>query len=379
MSRLPQPSDAALQHSERLTHLIARSIDNAHGWINFARYMEMALYAPGLGYYSGGAAKFGAAGDFATAPEISALFGRTLAQQAAQILRLTGGGLLEVGAGSGQLALQLLTELQQLDALPARYSILEVSADLRQRQGQLLTPFADRVVWLDTLPAAFSGLIIGNEVLDAMPVHILSWREEGLRERGVSLADGRFAWGERLLEAGPLFEAASQLALPAGYTSEIGLAGRAFVASLADLLETGAILMIDYGFGASEFYHPQRFNGTLMCHYRHLAHDDPFTLPGLQDITAHVDFTAIAEAGLDAGLKLLGYTTQANFLINCGITSLLQQTPADDASAYLPLAAQVQKLLSPAEMGELFKVIALGKGITEPLLGFTAGDKRRLL
>lgn len=379
MSHLPTPSPEALQHSHELSRLIAAEIVANHGWISFARYMELALYAPGLGYYSSGAAKFGTPGDFVTAPEISPLFGRTLAQQAAQILRLTNGGILEVGAGSGQLALQLLTELQRLDALPARYFILEVSADLRERQQALLAPFADRVEWLDTLPSHFSGLILGNEVLDAMPVEMLAWREAGIYQRGVTLAGESFAWDDRLLEAGPLFDAASQFAPPADYVSEIGLAARAFIGTLAGLLDAGAILMIDYGFGASEYYHPQRSRGTLMCHYRHHAHDDPFYLPGLQDITAHVDFTAIAEAGLEAGLKLLGYTTQAGFLINCGITHLLQETSAENVSTYFPLAAQAQKLMSPAEMGEFFKVIALGKNLAEPLLGFATGDKRRLL
>lgn len=379
MSHLPTPSPEALQHSAALCRLISAEIAANHGWISFARYMELALYAPGLGYYSSGAAKFGAPGDFVTAPEISPLFGRTLAQQAAQILSLTNGEILEIGAGSGQLALQLLTELQRLDALPSRYFILEVSADLRERQHALLAPFADRVEWLDSLPNHFTGLILGNEVLDAMPVEMVAWRAAGIYQRGVTLAGESFAWDDRLLEAGLLFDAASQLAPPADYVSEVGLAARAFIGTLAGLLDAGAILMIDYGFGASEYYHSQRSTGTLMCHYRHHAHDDPFYLPGLQDITAHVDFTAIAEAGLDAGLKLLGYTTQANFLINCGITNLLQETPAENVSTYFPLASQAQKLMSPAEMGELFKVIALGKNLVEPLLGFTIGDKRRLL
>lgn len=379
MSHLPTPSPEALQHSAALCRLIAEEIAANHGWISFARYMELALYAPGLGYYSSGAAKFGTPGDFVTAPEISPLFGRTLAQQAAQILSLTNGEILEIGAGSGQLVLQLLTELQRLDALPSRYFILEVSADLRERQHALLAPFADRVEWLDSLPNHFTGLILGNEVLDAMPVEMVAWRAAGIYQRGVTLAEDGFAWSDHLLEAGPLFDVASQLVPPADYVSEIGLAARAFIGTLAGVLETGAILMIDYGFGASEYFHSQRSTGTLMCHYRHHAHDDPFYLPGLQDITAHVDFTAIAEAGLDAGLNLLGYTTQANFLINCGITHLLQETPAENVSTYFPLAAQAQKLMSPAEMGELFKVIALGKNLAEPLLGFAMGDKRRLL
>lgn len=379
MSHLPHPSPEALQHSEALRHLINAEITANSGWISFGHYMELALYAPGLGYYSSGAAKLGAPGDFITAPEMSSLFGRTLARQACQIIRLTNGNILEVGAGSGQLALQLLTELQQMDSLPSRYFILEVSADLRERQQKLLAPFANRVEWLEALPRHFTGLILGNEVLDAMPVEIIAWRKTGIFQRGVTLAGESFAWGERLLNEGALFKAASQFSLAPDYVSEIGLASPAFIDTLARILEAGVILMIDYGFGTSEYYHPERSYGTLMCHYRHYAHDDPFYLPGLQDITAHVNFTAIAEAGLDAGLKLSGYTTQASFLINCGITTLLQETPAENVSTYFPLATQAQKLMSPAEMGELFKVIALGKNLAEPLLGFATGDKRRLL
>ena len=379
MPPLPEPSPEARQHSDKTAALIRQEIEAAGGWLPFSRYMELALYAPGLGYYSAGLHKFGAGGDFVTAPELSALFGRCLARQARQILGLSGGDILEIGAGSGKLAFDLLTELQQLDALPRRYCILEVSADLRQRQQQKLATFGDRVAWLDRLPEEFSGLIVGNELLDAMPVHLIEWREDGLRERGVGLDEGKFVWRWHPLEPGPLQEAAARLTLPDGYVSEIGLAAGGFIATLAGILQQGAILMLDYGFGRSEYYHPQRSSGTLMCHYRHHAHDDPLILPGLQDITAHVDFTAIAEAGLDHGLHLLGYTSQAHFLLNCGLTDLLAQTPAEQASAYLPLAAQAQKLANPAEMGELFKAIALGKGIDAPLLGFARGDKSHML
>ncbi|MHB8166833.1 MAG: class I SAM-dependent methyltransferase [Sulfuricella sp.] len=397
MSPLPAPDPAALEYSEKTVALISREIEAAGGWIPFSRFMELALYAPGLGYYSAGMHKFGAAGDFVTAPEISALFGQALAQQAAQVLRLTDGNILEIGPGSGRLAFDLLSELEQLGQLPEHYFLLEVSADLRQRQQHLLARFAPRVEWLDRLPAAFSGLIVGNEVLDAMPVHLAAWGEDSLFERGVSIEDGQFSWSERKLTSGQLFDIAASLAptprsgreqaltLPrnAGegknYVSEIGLAARGFVATLAGLLEKGAILMLDYGFGQNEYYHPQRSSGTLMCHYRHHAHDDPFYLPGLQDITSHVDFSAIAEAGIGHGLKLLGYTSQAHFLINSGITDLLARASPEHASAYLPLAAQAQKLLNPAEMGELFKAIALGKGVDTPLIGFARGDKSHML
>ena len=383
MSPLPAPEPDAARHSEALRARILDEIAAAGGWLSFARFMELALYAPGQGYYSAGLRKFGTTGDFVTAPEISPLFGRALARQAAQVLQLSGGDLLEAGAGSGRLAADLLPELERLGRLPAQYLILEVSADLRERQRALLAEkiphLAGRVRWLDELPPRFRGLVLGNEVLDAMPVHIVAWHEDGIYERGVAAGNGGFAWSERKLTGGELYTAAAGLNLPAGYVSEINLASRAFVATLAGILEQGAILMLDYGFGASEYYHPQRSEGTLMCHYRQHTHGDPFFLPGLQDITAHVDFSAVAAAGIENGLTLMGYTTQAHFLINCGITEILAQTPAEDTGAYLPLAAQAQKLLSPAEMGELFKAIALGRGIAEPLIGFRVGDRSRML
>ncbi|MEW6313102.1 MAG: SAM-dependent methyltransferase [Pseudomonadota bacterium] len=386
MSSLPPPGTDALAHSARLAETIRAEIENAGGWIPFARYMELALYAPGLGYYSSGSAKFGdhdKGGDFVTAPEISPLFSRCLARQAAQVLTATQGDVLELGAGSGKLALGMLRELERVERLPQRYGILEVSADLRERQRELLERYAphliDRVSWLDAMPAKFSGLILGNEVLDALPVHLVAWREDGIHERGVALKAGHFVWQERRLQIGALLDTARSLDLPPGYVSEINLAAHRLTAALADALEHGVLLWIDYGFGRNEYYHPQRSRGTLMCHYRHRAHDDPFHLPGLQDITSHVDFSAVTETGIEHGLRLAGYTTQASFLINCGITELLAKTSPDDIAAYLPQTAQAQKLLSPAEMGELFKVLALGKNMTAPLLGFASGDKSRLL
>ena len=383
MSSLPEASSDALAHSAQLSAMIHREIAASDGWITFARFMELALYAPGLGYYSAGSRKLGAAGDFVTAPEISGLFGQTLARQVAQIVQLTEGEILEVGAGSGRLALQLLLELDTLGALPAHYFILEVSANLRDRQQQLLARLAphhlDRVQWVSAMPPSFTGVIIGNEVLDAMPAHLVAWRDNAVFERGVISQNNSFSWSEREPAHGHLFDAAQRIAPPAPYLSEINLAAPAFIASLADALQSGVILMIDYGFGASEYYHPQRSQGTLMCHYRHHAHADPFYLPGLQDITAHVDFSAVTQSGLSHGLELLGYTTQANFLINCGITEILGKTPAENTKAYFPLAAQAQKLLSPAEMGEVFKVVALGKNFDATLMGFARGDKSRLL
>jgi len=378
----PPPSTEELRHSQRLAQRIHEEIAATGGWISFARYMELALYAPGLGYYSAGTRKFGAAGDFVTAPETSSLFGAVLARQVAAGLHDSGGDLLEIGGGSGKLAVDLLHALAQLSALPRHYYLLEVSADLRQRQQALIdtldSRLATKVQWLDTLPTRFTGVVIGNEVLDAMPVHLVHWRQDGVFERGVAADDDTFHWQERPATDGPLKTAADRLDPGAGYLSEIPLAASAFTASLGRLLERGLILLIDYGFGGAEYYHPQRRHGTLMCHYRHHSHDDPFYLPGLQDITAHVDFSAITAAALVGGLQLLGYTTQANFLVNCGLTDQLGRVSPEDP-AYPALASQAQRLLSPAEMGELFKVIAFGKGMCPPLPGFAAGDKSRLL
>jgi SAM-dependent MidA family methyltransferase len=379
---LPAPAAQALAHSARLRELIARDIAAGGGWISFARYMELALHAPGLGYYGAGATKFGAGGDFITAPEMGTLFGRTLARQAAQILRAGVSDIFELGAGSGRLARDLLTELAALGCLPQRYLILETSADLRMRQQELLQSgapgIAARIEWLDKLPATLDALVIANEVLDAMPVHVITVRDDGIDERGVTQRGGGFEWHTQPA-AGELLAAAQRLAVPPGYTTEINLAARAFMRMLASHLERGVIVLIDYGFPAREYYHPQRASGTLMCHYRQHAHDDPLRLVGLQDITAHVDFSAIADAALQSGLDLLGYANQAQFLINCGITEVLAATPADNIAAYAPLSAQAQKLTSPAEMGELFKVIALGKNHRVPLTGFTSGNKQRLL
>ena len=380
---LPAPSAEALAHSQRVTAHLRSLVDAAGGWVPFSRYMEAALYAPGLGYYAAGATKFGAAGDFVTAPEMTPLFGRTLAHAIAPVLGETGGALLELGAGSGRLAADLLGELERLGALPPRYSILEVSADLRQRQQQTIARewphLAERVQWLDALPEGFDGVVLGNEVLDALPVELVHWTESGPRVRGVVREGGAFAWQDRPIADAVLRARAEALDLAPGYVSEINLAADALIAALANSLRHGLILMIDYGFGQAEYYHPQRHMGTLRVHYRHHALDDPFYLPGLCDLTAHVDFSAVARAGMAAGLGLAGYTSQAGFLLNSGLTELLMQTPPVDAAAYLPQANAVQRLVSPAEMGELFKVIGLTKGSVPPLAGFARGDRSHSL
>ncbi|MGO8755445.1 MAG: class I SAM-dependent methyltransferase [Gallionellaceae bacterium] len=353
------------------------------GWVPFSRYMELALYAPSLGYYTAGARKFGASGDFITAPELSSLFGRSLARQVAEVMEQSAPQILELGAGSGKLAIDILLELEQMDCLPQRYAILEVSADLRQRQQQLLDThvphLASRVHWLESLPDSISGAVIANEVLDALPVHLVHWKGSQILERGVAIEGDNFLWQARTPIHEELLFAALQIDVPAEYLSEISLAARGLVASLCERLQQGVMLFIDYGFGAGEYYHPQRSNGTLMCHYCHRAHDDPFFLTGLQDITAHVNFSAIAESAIINDAHLLGYTTQAHFLINCGITDFLGAVSPESPLDYLPLSAQLQKLTSPAEMGELFKVIALGKGMDTVLRGFISGDKSRQL
>jgi SAM-dependent MidA family methyltransferase len=383
---LPAPSSEAVAHSQELVAAIKREIAGSGGWISFARFMELALYAPGLGYYTAGARKFGAAGDFVTAPEMTSFFGRALARQVAQIMQLSKPSILEVGAGSGRLAADLLLELERSGNLPASYAILDLSADLRERQQATLAAAAPhllpRVRWLDRLPERFSGAVVANELLDALPAHVVAWRENGISERGVQLdSAGGFTWNERRASGALLAaaeEIAAQCSLPPGYESEISLAARAWAAEWAHRLDGGALLLVDYGFPRREFYHQQRGRGTLMCHYRHHSHPDPFYLPGLQDVTVHVDFTAIIAAADAAGLDLLGYTSQGQFLLNCGILDLLSAEQAGTPD-YIRASGAINKLLMPHEMGELFKVIAIGRGIEDALCGFVTGDQSRRL
>jgi len=367
--------------SESLRQLIVKEIERSGGWLSFSRYMELALYAPGLGYYMAGARRLGRDGDFVTAPEISRLFGRTLARQLEQLAGLGLSDVLEIGAGSGALAADILLELERASCAPPRYLILELSPDLRDRSRDTLAARAphllERVAWLSRLPPAFTGIVIGNEVLDAMPVHVFERCDQGVVELGVALKDGAFVWSGRTTEAAGRVD--DRCFAESAYRSEMHLVACAFTRSVAASLERGVALFIDYGFPRHEYYHPQRSEGTLMCHYRHRAHTDPFFLPGLQDITSHIDFSAIASAGRKAGLELLGYTNQAQFLVNCGITDVLGETSPEDVAAYAPLAQQAQKLLSPAEMGEIFKVVALGKGVSDSLVGFSQGDRKHTL
>ena len=372
-SELPSPDPQALASSRALLERIGAELRACGNWMSFARYMELALYEPGLGYYASGARKLGAGGDFVTAPELSPLFGRTIARQLAQVLQ-PGDAILEFGAGSGALA-----DVLTLEFPGVKYEILETSPELKQRQQEKL---GGRVQWLECLPERFSGVMLANEVVDAMPVHALAWTRDGVLERGVCVNEGQLAWSDRPVNESVLGEAEDlEIEIPPSdrYESELALAARAWMGALGRCLERGAVLIIDYGFPAREYFHPQRSMGTLACHYRHHVHGDPFYLPGLQDVTAHVDFSALARSADEAGLELLGYTSQAQFLINCGITDLLAAEHPADAKRYLPAAAAVQKLLSPAEMGELFKVLAVGKGISVPLHGFSRGDRSAAL
>ena len=391
MSSLPQPSADALAQSARLLEHIEAELAAAAGWIPFARYMELALYAPGLGYYSGGARKFGPGGDFITAPELTPLFGQALAAQVEQVMRASAPALIEVGAGTGLLAADLLLELERRDCLPESYGILELSGELRERQFDTLAAkaphLAARVQWLDALPERFAGAVVANEVLDVMPVHLVVSRAEGLFERGVAIAADaagvrRLCWAD-VPAAGAVAEGARALALPVPqsgeYVTELNLAGKAWVAAWAERLQAGALLLIDYGYPRAEYYLPSRSGGTLLCYYRHHAHGDPFLWPGLNDITAFVDFTAIAEAGFDAGLDVLGYTDQANLLFNCGVLECLARRAPEEGADYIRAAKALQRLTGPHEMGELFKVIALGRGISQPLIGFLRGDRLHAL
>jgi SAM-dependent MidA family methyltransferase len=385
-TQLPSPGEVEMVHSQRLVEAIRGEIGSAGGAIPFDRYMELALYAPGLGYYAAGARKFGAAGDFITSPEVSPVFARCLARQCRQVFSVLGGGdLLEFGAGSGVLAADLLLELESLDVLPDRYLILEVSPDLRQRQRETLERQApelcDRVEWLESMPpSGFRGMVIANELLDAMPVQRCRWWHGESQEQFVTWEKEGFSSVWRAVET-PGLEAAMK-GIPVeseDYESEINLRAGSWMHSLSQVVEAGAVLLVDYGYSRSEYYLPQRNRGTLMCHYRHRAHADPFVYPGLQDITAHVDFTAVAEAAQAAGLAVAGYTTQAYFLMGSGLDEIVAASDPEDLVAHMNLVQGVKTLTLPSEMGERFKVLGLTRGVDLPLIGFSMRDMRERL
>lgn len=377
----PTPSAADRARSEALTARVRTEIADAGGAIEFTRFMELALYSPALGYYHADNEKFGRHGDFITAPELGTVFARCLARALVPVLvELGGGDILEFGAGNGTLAADLLNELSALSALPGTYNILELSGALRARQAATINEraptLASRVRWLDRLPApGFRGVMLGNEALDAMPVDRFVMRANGVRQLGVTAVDQGFAWVDLPASAAAAARVAPLHPAP-GYLSEINFTAEAWVRSIGEILAAGMMLLIDYGFPRAEFYHPERSGGTLMCHYRHRAHTDPLILLGLQDITAHVDFSAIAEAGSSVGLDVLGYTSQAAFLLGSGLAELAGQSDPGNTRAHLALTQQVKKLTSPAEMGELFKVIALGRGLRAPPASFAVHDRR---
>ena len=380
---LPLPDSDALAASQALQQLIAAEIEQQGGAIAFSRFMELALYAPRLGYYSGGAAKLGSDGDFTTAPEITPLFGAALARAAAAIIAQSAPNIIEFGAGTGKLARDVLTALSEQGVQVDSYTIIELSGELRARQQEALKDFP-QVRWLDGFPEAFSGVVLANEVLDAMPIELVVKTAAGWRRQMVTVEDGRFTYVQQEPDAALAEQLARQIpeadTLPEGYLTEIHPVACGFMASLARMFAggKGAAFLFDYGFPAHEYYVDQRMGGTLMCHYRHHAHPEPFYLPGLQDITAHVDFTAMALAAQDAGLEVLAYMNQASFLLGCGIGELLLRTSPEDAVRYLPQSKAVQKLVSPAEMGELFKVLAVGLDVELPEAIVRADRSHRL-
>jgi len=383
-------ADAERVHGDRVRARIAAEIAAAGGWIGFGRYMDLALYAPGLGYYSAGARKLGWGGDFTTAPEISALFSGCVARQCAEIFEFLGGGsILEVGAGTGRLAVDTLQRLESLDRLPARYLILEVSADLRERQqalvGSQLPHLLPRVHWLEGLPEEpFDGVILANEVLDALPVLRFRWHRSACEEIGVALADDGFVWSSRPAPDPATARVCERLEAAAGgwddgYVSEYCPRLGAWSAALVRSLRRGAALWFDYGLPRAQYYLAERHEGTLICHFRHRAHDDPLQLPGLQDISAWVDFTSLAEAGAAADCELGGFTTQTWFLAGLGIDEEMRHLAGASDERFARLANQARRLMLPGEMGERFKAMAWTRGIHRELSGFTQRDLRHTL
>lgn len=383
------------RHSQAAAGMIRERLVAAGGWLPFDQFVELALYTPGLGYYSAGSAKIGAGGDFVTAPEVSDLFSRCVARQCADVLAETGGQIFELGAGTGRMAATLLPALAELGCLPDRYAILEVSADLADRQRtciqQLPPELRDRVVWLSRLPeTSIQGVMLANEVVDALPFKRFVVRERRAHELGVALENSHFVWRERASNGRaplgavgdmlPAFGAVTSellATLPDGYTSEVCLRVEPWVAGVSQCLERGVLLVFDYGFPRAHYYHPQRTDGTLRCYFKHRAHDDPFINIAVQDITAWVDFTRVAEAALDASLEVAGFATQAAFLLGTGIEALTAE--ATDITERARLAGEARRLLMPGEMGEAFKVMALCRNLVQPLRGFAYQDLRRLL
>lgn len=386
---LPEPDSTSRAHSERVAAHIRARIAATGGTIGFAEFMHEALYAPGLGYYAAGATKFGAAGDFVTAPEISGIFGAVVARQCAEVLDdVAGGSILEIGAGSGKLAADMLETLEGIDALPEAYLILEVSADLRERQQAHLDKrvphLADRVEWLSRLPRAHSGVIFANEVLDALPVERFVRRGNGVMRQCVRADDGGFSWDEEpasdvLARAVTAVEADLGRPLRDGFTSEVSLAAANWIADVAAALADGMMFLFDYGVTRREYYAAERSGGWLRCHFRHHAHNDPFVLAGIQDITAWVDFTAAAEAAAAAGLDIAGYSAQAQFLMSGGLDAAMSGFGSLAPERQFALSQQVKTLTLPGEMGENFKCLALRRGDVAVPSAFALADRAHTL
>jgi SAM-dependent MidA family methyltransferase len=399
-SILPSPSPDEERHSRAAQALIRERLVASGAWLSFEQFMELALYAPGFGYYSAGSVKIGAGGDFVTAPEVSDLFSRCVARQCADVLAETGGEILELGAGTGRMAATILQSLATLGVLPERYAILEVSADLADRQRiriqQLPAELRDRVVWLDRLPETpIRGVLLANEVLDALPFKRFTIYDGSVREVGVGLQGDSFVWREKpsglpadasapqhrasdaLVAAGNALIKELPFALPDGYTSEICLRVEPWITSVSQCLDQGVLLLFDYGLPRAHYYHPQRIDGTLRCYFKQRAHDDPFTNIAVQDITAWVDFTRVGEAALNADLEVAGFATQAAFLLGTGIEALTAE--ATDVADRARLAGEARRLLLPGEMGESFKVMALCRNLRQPLRGFAHQDLRTSL
>jgi len=386
---LPKPDAASAAHSVAVARHVRELIDDQGGCISFAEFMHAVLYAPGLGYYSAGATKFGAAGDFVTAPEVSSLFGHVLARQCAAVLAcIESSSILEFGAGSGKLAADLLTRLAQLDALPESYMILEVSADLRERQEAFLInavpELAARVSWLDQLPDEHRGVIIANEVLDALPVERFVRRAGHVAQLCIAVEDDRFTMGERdapdaLAAAVTSIEQDLGQALPDGYISEVCLAAPAWTADIGSRLREGVAFLFDYGVSRREYYAPDRSDGWLRCHFRHHAHNDALILPGIQDITAWVDFSGVAAAAIESGLEIAGYVSQAHFLIDGGMTDELADFSELAPAAQLELSGQVKLLTLPGEMGENFKCLGISRGSVVVPASLATSDRNFVL
>lgn len=381
----PRLDSEQVQQLEKTRSVISDAIRDAAGAIPFDRFMELALYAPGAGYYVNGAHKFGEQGDFVTAPEISPLFSRCLGNQCAAILGETGGNILEFGAGGGVMAADLLIQLDRLGQLPERYQILELSAELRARQRETLAKrspaLLQRVEWLERPPDhPWDGVVVANELLDAMPVSRFRRGETGWQESCIGLEGDRFEehWRQACSHLSERLQAlqARLGPFPIGYVSEINLRLEPWFRTLAGFLRRGAVLLVDYGYTERGYYHPERDRGTLICHFRHRAHDEFLALPGLQDITANVDFSAVAEAGVGAGLTLAGYTSQSQFLMGCGLDGLLAEIDPGDVEHHLRQVQAAKQLLLPSAMGERFQAIGFVRGLAEPMRGFALGDRR---